>query len=628
MKKTLLFLFVFSFVIHSSAQQNKYRIAAKETKRFKDYSYADMPVPSMGPVKPQSSFASGSKWMNKIPIASSSNLYSVIASNATCLSAIPSQNIVLFISRGGGSFGWTGNDIIATWSDDNFITSHRFKLLTLTDSTHLSRFPAGTLFMPTTGTVPTDGFAVYSGMAMDSSGNWNHDFFGSSKLDSTYKDVNYFALDSPARHEFPRVQFTSCEDGTVHVLADGGQNLNSPYTNLSLWNGVFNAANKNYDWNLRNFPLHVKETAAEGDMVVSWDMAWSTSGDTGYVYAFGIDSLNNPHDDVIPLVYRTIDHGNTWTYLPPFDFYTIPSVKNKLDDWWQANIGNVDRPRVFFSSSSGSDAVVDINGNLHIATLMQCGYTKNQDSLLYNFLYEPRMIWDVFTTPTGWNAVIIDTILTLPVDSANGLSPGIGWDHRLQVSKTTLNHRLIFAWTDSDTSFFDNVLAPDIYLRCRDVNSGVIYQKYSVTQGTTYDQANYWMYLSDVTFEDVCWYRLHASTTTHSTSALSPCTQYYFRIDIPKCTGIEEKNNASISFNCFPNPFHQTTTINFTLEKASPLSIEITDILGKQMMKTDKGILPEGSHNITVDCSGFSPGVYLYTVKAGELMGTGKMIIE
>ncbi|MFH0895860.1 MAG: T9SS type A sorting domain-containing protein, partial [Bacteroidota bacterium] len=289
---------------------------------------------------------------------------------------------------------------------------------------------------------------------------------------------------------------------------------------------------------------------------------------------------------------------------------------------------------VFFSSSSGSDAIVDANGNLHIATLVQCGFTKNQDSLLYNFLYEPRVIWDVYTTPTGWNAVIIDTILTIPVDMIHAI-PGANWDHRLQISKTPDENTMIYVWTDSDPAFFDMVLAPDIFSRGRLINSlTTLPLECNLTKGTAYDGANYWLHVADKTnieYGECILYPLYMTTTTHGATSSDPCTHYFlndFKSAYTCWGGIEDISNEQISTFIFPNPFHETTTINFTLEKASPLSIEITDILGKQMMKIDKGILPEGSHNITVDCSGFSPGVYLYTVKAGELWGTGKMIIE
>ncbi|MFH0895156.1 MAG: T9SS type A sorting domain-containing protein [Bacteroidota bacterium] len=639
MKKLLLLTLALGIGFSSMAQLNKTTAFKKETDKLKSTAVSDNYSINQGPIKPMNTTTVGSKALNKTAFASSANVYTLLVSNSSCLSADPSLNAAMFISRGGGTYGWTGDAVIANFTTDKGATFTDYQMKTTSDATHSNRYPSGVIFKPAGATAITDCYAAYCGHSHNA-GTWSWDHFGSTKLDSTFLTSQYFPLDSPARHEFTRIQYTACSDGKVHVMGDGGQLLAWPFTNHAVWNGTFNAANHNFDWTMDALPLHLKETAADGDLIVNWDMAWSDDGAIGYAIAYGVDSLTNlsgGNDDVIPLVMKTTDHGATWTAQAPFDFYTstpTPDLKNKLDDWW-TYVGHTGRPRVFFSSGSGSDVLVDANGNLHIATMIQCGFSKHQDSLLYTFMYEDRVIWDVFTTPTGWDAKVIDTILTLDVDVANGIpssTGNVGWDHRLQISKNQTADRLFFTWTDSDTSFFDRVMAPDIFMRGRDVNTGIITPEYSQTRGTAYDGANYWMYVSSQVFDDGTNYEIPITTTTHGASADDPCTHYYFGgVQIPHTAfvGINENNGviSSISQN-YPNPFSATTTINVNLAKATTLSVDVTNIMGQKVMTINKGNVGSGSHNVVIDGSKLTSGVYFYTVRAGENSVTRKMIVE
>lgn len=74
-----------------------------------------------------------------------------------------------------------------------------------------------------------------------------------------------------------------------------------------------------------------------------------------------------------------------------------------------------------------------------------------------------------------------------------------------------------------------------------------------------------------------------------------------------------------------PNPFNPTTTITFNLVKAGTVSVEIFNVAGQKVATVANTHMNAGSHSVVWDASGFSAGMYFYTVKTGSLSKTMKM---
>lgn len=89
-------------------------------------------------------------------------------------------------------------------------------------------------------------------------------------------------------------------------------------------------------------------------------------------------------------------------------------------------------------------------------------------------------------------------------------------------------------------------------------------------------------------------------------------------VDIPT-TSISgyTKGNMSL-FAASPNPTSNSVNINFSLNNASKVEIEILDITGK-VVKTikDANIMLAGKHSVSVDVSSLESGSYMYSVNAG-----------
>ena len=76
-----------------------------------------------------------------------------------------------------------------------------------------------------------------------------------------------------------------------------------------------------------------------------------------------------------------------------------------------------------------------------------------------------------------------------------------------------------------------------------------------------------------------------------------------------------------------PNPFNPTTTINFTIAEAGNVTIDVFNVAGQKVDTVANEFISSGNHSVVWDASGFSAGVYFYTVKSGDFTKTMKMTL-
>ena len=76
-----------------------------------------------------------------------------------------------------------------------------------------------------------------------------------------------------------------------------------------------------------------------------------------------------------------------------------------------------------------------------------------------------------------------------------------------------------------------------------------------------------------------------------------------------------------------PNPFNPSTTISFTIPEAGTVSVDVFNIAGQKIATVADDFMSSGSHSVSWDATGFSGGVYFYTVKSGDFSKTMKMTL-
>lgn len=77
----------------------------------------------------------------------------------------------------------------------------------------------------------------------------------------------------------------------------------------------------------------------------------------------------------------------------------------------------------------------------------------------------------------------------------------------------------------------------------------------------------------------------------------------------------------------YPNPFNPTTTISFSVSRATNVSIKVYDSKGALVRTLMNRQVNSGEHNVAFDAGNLPSGVYLYRIETGLGSETGKMTL-
>ncbi len=90
-------------------------------------------------------------------------------------------------------------------------------------------------------------------------------------------------------------------------------------------------------------------------------------------------------------------------------------------------------------------------------------------------------------------------------------------------------------------------------------------------------------------------------------------------------TTLQETNNFE-SFTISPNPLESTTLIAYTLNKKSPVFLQILDLSGREMVLLVNETQQQGEQQIIFNTSGLPAGIYFCVLKTNEKVQTKKII--
>ncbi len=92
------------------------------------------------------------------------------------------------------------------------------------------------------------------------------------------------------------------------------------------------------------------------------------------------------------------------------------------------------------------------------------------------------------------------------------------------------------------------------------------------------------------------------------------------------CTVSTIENQLTDNHKIYPNPFTTNTTIEFTVDQPSEITVTIFNHQGKQV-DLIRQYQQSGKQQLTWNAEGLSPGMYFFTLQAGEQVATGKMVL-
>lgn len=102
---------------------------------------------------------------------------------------------------------------------------------------------------------------------------------------------------------------------------------------------------------------------------------------------------------------------------------------------------------------------------------------------------------------------------------------------------------------------------------------------------------------------------------------------YRIEVDWVEASSIEGFSDNILSTAPFPNPFTNSTTISYSLENPAPVSINVFDNLGNNILTIIKEMQTAGGHREPINLENHPPGMYFYTIQTGPETESGKLIL-
>jgi hypothetical protein len=70
-------------------------------------------------------------------------------------------------------------------------------------------------------------------------------------------------------------------------------------------------------------------------------------------------------------------------------------------------------------------------------------------------------------------------------------------------------------------------------------------------------------------------------------------------------------DDAPLALSVYPNPATDAATVRFTLDRTQRVSMDLFDLLGRQVRQRDLGLLQAGDHEVALDLRNLPAGLYI-----------------
>jgi hypothetical protein len=77
----------------------------------------------------------------------------------------------------------------------------------------------------------------------------------------------------------------------------------------------------------------------------------------------------------------------------------------------------------------------------------------------------------------------------------------------------------------------------------------------------------------------------------------------------------------------YPNPFNNSTTIEFSLPETDFVTLKVYNIIGQEIATIVSTNLARGNYKYTWNASEYVSGIYYYKIESGEYQQVNKMIL-
>lgn len=565
-----------------------------------------------------------------IALGSAGNVYSAILNGNNQVSYNSDINSIVFIHRENGTTGNLRYDLSTdggtTWDVDMGPLTPEFDAGNAPIAGG-NRYPNMVLWNPDGNTDADAAYMVGHGPALsDVTGTWGNLFEVSANLDGS--NISEAYVDPTENYEsfHPYGMVTTPQavwslSTTYNNDADDLERDTITYANFYLNKGVVNTETNSFDWTVQEIftadwaRYDVNANGFDDNLATTWSVAFNQAGTVGYAVVLGAEISPLGLDTVPkPVVWKTMDSGDSWDRLPEYDYSSLQAFTDNLgyDEATQTQI------KPYFSSF---DMVVDANDNLHIFTHVLSGAADL--GFVFTDLLTQGMfhLWTV--DGTEWTA----RFLAPKINNDDGAVGAIGLDERIQASRSEDGNALFMTWQEDDDA--EAITFPDIMAIGYDVvNDSYSFPK-NLTTGTDYEEFAFWqsmapMVITDGEDED---YELPIVFSEPTGTELDPLQFYYLKgagfsaEELQEVTvGIEESSVAN-ELTVFPNPTNGYFSVSAPFGKQ--VELNVYDLQGRKVINE---VSANGMR--LIDANKLTNGIYIVElIVEGERMTT-KLVKE
>jgi hypothetical protein len=98
---------------------------------------------------------------------------------------------------------------------------------------------------------------------------------------------------------------------------------------------------------------------------------------------------------------------------------------------------------------------------------------------------------------------------------------------------------------------------------------------------------------------------------------------------VAKANSLNGVETSVGSLNMYPNPAQNQTTLAYTLKNAGDVTIVVTDLMGREVVKMNEGKKAAGvSYESNINTSNLANGTYFYTISVNGVKQTNKFVVN
>ncbi len=562
--------------------------------------------------------------VNAIFAGSSINYFGASNSNLNLLSANQDLNLIMFGHRGGPTNG-NGNQIFSSISNDLGVSWDTNNLI-YNNPNLPARYPCSSIFNPTGNTNIDNAYQIVFGSSTNSDQNYfSGEYISWKKNNST--TFKYSNIPHNNSNRFSGYNFTTASNGKIWLA--GTSHIINSFQNLIdykflLISGIIDTNNDTIILNEKNIepPFWKSQFSNLPEFNAKPTIAFSKDGSVGYYITIGINKEDSTNISYRPIVYKTTDSGNSWNLLNDYNLGQINTFKKYLPSVWQ------DQSTIIPYITDVCDAVVDGNNNLHLVAYVYGCATSDVDSISYIWRYNNAegILFDLFTTDTGWDAEKISIVYSKNYEPASS-SNNIKTNARAQASVSSDGQKVFFTWADSDVNQQEYNITPNMYVMGIDINSRKKTERLNCTENTNFNSMAFLHTTAPEVWKNNDHYTIHSVVgLMGNNQILDPVSFFYlkglkvyendFTYNNNEVVNLDRKS-ITVSQN-YPNPAVDYTNINVDLSENCNLKIQITNLMGQVVYLENYGELSIGNYKLIIPLKGLKSGVYFYCIKADD----------